>query len=102
MRKREHAFIVRLNNDEMYHLRRQVEKAGLSREVYMRKLIMCREIRERPRRDCVELLRAVRAQSKALHAVAQDALRQGFVNERQVERLLEGYQELLLTAKRLV
>ena len=46
--------------------------------------------------------REVRAQGKALHAVAQDALRQGFVNERQVERLLEGYQELLITAKRLV
>ena len=44
----------------------------------------------------------MRAQGKALHAVAQDALRQGFVNERQVERLLEGYQELLITAKRLV
>ena len=102
MRKREHAFIVRLNNDEMYHLKRQVEKAGLSREVYMRKLIMCREIRERPQRDCVELLREVRAQGKTLHAVAQDALRQGFVNERQVERLLESYQELLITAKRLV
>ena len=29
-------------------------------------------------------------------------LRQGFVNERQVERLLESYQELLITAKRLV
>ena len=50
----------------------------------------------------MELLREVRAQGKALHAVAQDALRQGFVNERQVERLLESYQELLITAKRLV
>ena len=60
MRKREHAFILRLNNDEMYHLKRQVEKSGLSREVYMRKLIMCKEIRERPQRDCVELLREVR------------------------------------------
>lgn len=102
MRKREHAFILRLNNDEMYHLKRQVEKSGLSREVYMRKLIMCREIRERPQRDCVELLREVRSQSKLLNAVAQNALRQGFVNERQVERLLDGYQDLLVAAKRLV
>jgi predicted DNA binding CopG/RHH family protein len=102
LRKREHAFILRLNNDEMYHLKRQVEKSGLSREVYMRKLIMCREIRERPQRDCVELLREVRSQSKLLNAVAQNALRQGFVNERQVERLLDGYQDLLVAAKRLV
>lgn len=102
MRKREHAFILRLNNDEMYHLRRQVDKSGLSREVYMRKLIMCKEIRERPQRDCVELLREVRTQSKLLNAIAQDALRQGIVNERQVERLLDGYQELLAAAKQLV
>lgn len=102
MRKREHAFILRLNNDEMYHLKRQVEKSGLSREVYMRKLIMCREIRERPQCDCVELLREVRSQSKLLNAVAQDALRQGFVNDRQVERLQDGYQDLLAAAKQLV
>lgn len=102
MRKREHAFILRLNNDEMYHLRRQVDKSGLSREVYMRKLIMCKEIRERPQRDCVELLREVRTQSKLLNAIAQDALRQGIVNERQVERLLDGYQEMLAAAKQLV
>lgn len=102
MRKREHAFILRLNNNEMYHLKRQVEKCGLSREVYMRKLIMCKEIRERPHRDCVELLREVRSQSKLLNAVARDALRQGFVNERQVERLLDSYRELLANAKLLV
>lgn len=102
MRKREHSFILRLNNDEMYHLKRQVDKSGLSREVYMRKLIMCKEIRERPQRDCVELLREMRSQSKLLNAIAQDALRQGFVNERQVERLLNGYQELLAAAKLLV
>lgn len=102
MRKREHAFILRLNNDEMYHLKRQVEKSGLSREVYMRKLIMCKEIRERPQRDCVELLREVRSQSKLLNAVSQDALRQGYVSERQIERLLDGYRELLAAAKLLV
>lgn len=102
MRKREHAFILRLNNDEMYHLKRQVDKSGLSREVYMRKLIMCKEIRARPRRDCVKLLREVRSQGKLLNAIAQDALRQGFVNERQIERLLDGYQELLAAAKLLL
>lgn len=102
MRKREHAFILRLNNDEMYHLKKQVGKSGLAREVFMRKLIMCKEIKERPQRDCVELLKEVRGQSKLLNAIAQDALRDGIVNERQIERLLEGYKELLAAAKALV
>jgi hypothetical protein len=102
LRKREHSIILRLNNDEMHHLRLQVDRSGLSREVYMRKLIMCREIRARPQRDCVELLREVRSQSKLLDAVSRDALNQGFVSERQVERLLDGYRELLAAVKLLV
>ena len=102
MRKRDHSIIVRLNGNELHHLKGQVEKAGLSREVYLRKLIMCKEIRERPHRDCVELLQEVRAQSRLLNAIAQDAVNQGFVDERQIMRLLDGYKELLTAAKRLV
>ena len=102
MRKRDHSIIVRLNGNELYHLKEQVEKAGLSREVYLRKLIMCKEIRERPHRDCVELLQEVRAQSRLLNAIAQDAMNQGFVDERQIMRLLDGYKELLTAAKQLV
>lgn len=102
MKKRDHSIIVRLNGDELHHLKRQVERTGLSRESYLRKLIMCKEIRERPQRDCVELLQEVRSQSKLLNAVAHDALNQGFVNERQVQRLLDGYLELLAQTKKLV
>lgn len=102
MRKREHSIILRLNKDELYHLKKQVEKSGLPREVFLRRLIMCKEIRERPQRDCVELLQEVRSQSKMLNAIARDAINQGFVNERQVARLLAEYQQLLAAARLLV
>lgn len=102
MRKRDHSIIVRLNGNELYHLKQQVEKTGLSREVYLRKLIMCKEVRERPHRDCVELLQAIRSQGRLLNAIAQDALKQDRVDEQQVEHLLEGYRELLCAAKRLI
>ena len=102
MRKRDHSIIIRLTGDELYHLKQQVEKTGLSREVYLRKLIMCKEVRERPQRDCVELLQEVRSQSKLLNAIARDALNQGFVNERQVQHLLDAYLGLLTEAKKLV
>lgn len=102
MRKRDHSIIVRLNGSELHHLKQQVERTGLSREVYLRKLIMNREIRERPQRDCVELLQETRRQGKLVNAIAHDALGQGFVSERQIERLLDGYCELLATAKQLV
>ena len=102
MRKRDHSSIVRLNGSELHHLKQQVEKTGLSREVFLRKLIMCKEVRERPHRDCVELLQEVRGQSKLLNAIAQDAMNQGFVDERQIMRLLDGYKDLLVAAKQLV
>ena len=102
MRKREHAFILRLNNDEMHHLKKQVAKSGLSREVYIRKLVMGREIKERPQLDCVELLKEVRAQGRLLTAVVQDALEHGTVTEPQVTELCHTYKALLAAVKRLV
>lgn len=102
MRKREHAIIVRLNGDELYHLKRQVERSGLSREVFLRKLIMNKEIRERPVRDCVELLQEMRNQGRLVMAIAQDALNQGFVDERQITRLKDSYRELLTSVKELI
>jgi len=102
VRKREHSITFRLNGNELHHLKKQVERSGLSQEVFLRKLIMCKEVRERPQRDCVALLREVRDQSKLLNAIAQDALNQGFINERQITRLTDGYRDLLDEAKKLV
>ncbi len=101
MRKREHAFILRLNNDEMHHLKKQVEKSGLSREVYVRKLVIGREVRERPQQDCVDLLKEVRKQGHLLAAVAQDALERGGVSADHVDELRQTYKELLSEVKKL-
>ena len=100
--KVQHAFILRLNNGEMHHLKKQVEKSGLSREVYVRKLIMGREIKERPQQDCVELLKEVRAQGHLLTAVAQDALARGGVSTGHVDDLRQSYKALLSEVKKLV
>ena len=102
MRKRDHSIIVRLTGSELHHLKQQVERTGLSREVYLRKLIMDREIRERPQRDCVELLQETRRQGKLVNAIAHDAVNQGFISERHIERLLDGYEEVLGMAKQLI
>lgn len=86
----------------MYHLKKQVEKSGLSREVYVRKLVMGREVKERPRQDCVELLKEVRAQGNLLTAMAQDALEHGGVNANHVDELQQTYKALLEEVKKLV
>ena len=93
---------LRLNNGEMHHLKKQVEKSGLSREVYVRKLIMGREIKERPRQECVELLKTVRAQGHLLTAVAQDALARDGVSTDHVDDLRQCYKAQLSEVKKLV
>ena len=45
MRKRNHVIPVRLNAKELRFLEEQVEKSGLSREEYIRSLVMGGEVR---------------------------------------------------------
>ena len=48
MRKRNHVIPVRLNAKELRFLEEQVEKSGLSREEYIRSIVMGGEVRARP------------------------------------------------------
>ena len=41
MRKRNHVIPVRLNTKELRFLEEQVEKSGLSREEYIRSIVIC-------------------------------------------------------------
>ena len=57
MRKRNHVIPVRLNAKELRFLEEQVEKSGLSREEYIRSIVMGGEVRARPCEHHTELLR---------------------------------------------
>ena len=59
MRKRNHVIPVRLNTKELRFLEEQVEKSGLSREEYIRSIVMGGEVRARPCEHHTELLRKV-------------------------------------------
>ena len=48
MRKRNHVIPVRLNAKELRFLEEQVEKSGLSREEYIRSIVMGGEVRQDP------------------------------------------------------
>ena len=48
MRKRNHVIPVRLNAKELRFLEEQVEKSGLSREEYIRSIVMGGEVRLDP------------------------------------------------------
>ena len=55
MRKRNHVIPVRLNTKELRFLEEQVEKSGLSREEYIRSIVMGGEVRARPCEHHTEL-----------------------------------------------
>ena len=59
MRKRNHVIPVRLNTKELRFLEEQVEKSGLSREEYIRSIVMGGEVRARPCEHHTELLRKI-------------------------------------------
>ncbi|WP_417346291.1 plasmid mobilization protein, partial [Gemmiger sp.] len=48
MRRRDHVIPLRLNEREYRHLCEQVKISGLSREEYLRSLILDKEIHPRP------------------------------------------------------
>lgn len=59
MRKRNHVIPIRLNTKELKYLEEQVQKSGLSREEYLRTLIMGGEVRAKPCEHHADLLRKI-------------------------------------------
>ena len=57
MRKRNHVIPVRLNAREVRELNEQVERSGLSREEFMRSLILGAQVHAKPCEHHPELLR---------------------------------------------
>ena len=59
MRKRNHVVPVRLNAKELRHLDEQVAKSGLSREEFMRSLILGAQLHTKPCEHHADLLRKI-------------------------------------------
>ena len=59
MRKRNHVILVRLNAREVRELNEQVERSGLSREEFMRSLILGAQVHAKPCEHHPELLRKI-------------------------------------------
>lgn len=73
VRKRDCCFLVRLTEEEMAKLMKQVQKTGLSRENYIRALIENSPIRERPPKEFFMLLekKSIRNTKKNLRRLKQ-------------------------------
>lgn len=90
---------LRLNEQEMERLRRDVARSGWPREKYLRALIGHSSIREMPSMDLISVLRNLQQINNNMNQVALIANAKGFVDTaaywENVELLKETIHELL-------
>ena len=90
---------LRLNEQEMERLRRDVARSGWTREKYLRALIEHSSIREMPSMDLISVLRNLQQINNNMNQVALIVNAKGFVDTaaywENVELLKETVHELL-------
>ena len=90
-RKRRHVIPLRLTEKELKHLNRLAEQSGLSREKFLRALIMGETIRPRPCTHHADLLRKVSGLCNNANQVAHRANSAG---QERVDKMIRISQEI--------
>lgn len=93
MRKRNHIISVRLNAKELRTIDEQVGKSGLSREEYLRTLILGGEVRAKPCEHHAELLRKLAGLCNNANQLAHVANASGAAGVDRVEEMLRISKE---------
>lgn len=99
MRKRNHVIPVRLNTKELRFLEEQVEKSGLSREEYIRSIVMGGEVRARPCEHHTELLRKISGLCNNANQLAHVANSTGFAGRQSVDEMTRIAREVWRAVK---
>ena len=91
MRNRPLQQIVRLNENEYRHLITSAKISGLSREAYIRKLILGETVKAKPPQELAELLRLPKSASDNINQIARVSNARHFVRS---DELAEIYSKL--------
>ena len=94
MRKRNHVIPVRLNARELRELEEQVEKSGLSREEFMRSLILGAQVHAKPCEHHPELLRKIAGLCNNANQLAHVANATGQAGQESVDEMLRISKEV--------
>ena len=86
-RKRQHQIALRLNDQELRHLNRQSELSGLSREEYLRSLILGTGLHPRRCTHHADLLRKVAGLCNNANQLAHRANSTGVAGQESVDRM---------------
>ena len=93
-RKRRHVIPLRLTEKELQHLNQLAAQSGLSREKFMRSLIMGKTIRPRPCTHHEDLLRKVSGLCNNANQVAHRANSTGVAGQESVDKMIQISQEI--------
>ena len=80
MAKRKIEIKLRLDEKEAAALNRDVKKAGVSREAYLRSLIRKMPLKEKPAKDVTDILRNLQQINNNMNQIAVKANAKGFVD----------------------
>ena len=94
MRKRGHIIPLRLNEREYRHLCEQVETSGLSREEYLRSLILGKEIHPRLCTHHAELVRQISGLCNNANQLAHRANSTGVAGQQSVDEMTRVAKEV--------
>lgn len=89
MRRRGHVIPLRLNEREYRHLCEQVKISGLSREEYLRSLILGKEIHLRPCTHHGELVRQISGLCNNANQLAHRANSTGVAGQQSVDEMTQ-------------
>ena len=93
-RKRRHIVPIRQTEKELRHLNRQSNLSGLSREGYIRALILGAELHPRPCTHHADLLRKVAGLCNNANQLAHRANSTGVAGQESVDKLIRISQEI--------
>ena len=99
MRKRNHVVPVRLNAKELRHLDGQVAKSGLSREEFLRSLILGAQLQTKPCEHHAELLRKIAGLCNNANQLAHVANSTGFAGRQSVDEMTRIAREVWRAVK---
>lgn len=94
MRKRNHVIPIRLNAKELRLLDEQVKRSGLSREEFLRSLIVGAEVRAKPCEHHADLLRKVAGLCNNANQLAHVANAVGRAETESVREMLRISKEV--------
>lgn len=93
-RKRRHVTPLRLTEKELQHLNQLAAQSGLSREKFMRTLIMGKTICPRPCTHHADLLRKVSGLCNNANQLAHRANSTGVAGQESVDKMIRISQEI--------